>query len=504
MIPYKKILFGISAISLLAITGCTTSGDDDLDLDALSGRVAPEDMGNIQTEDEFNAAWEHLNDYQKEFEWSYEILDFFYLFAHSDTLEPPGSEWYNQLGPRSSYIGKGSKYLKSRNAQALPSPIVDTYYMFMMMNDKYTTYIDPSYMSFDEVIEDMNEREPGSDLGILVRTAKSETDTALVITQILKGSAAAIEGSLDVNDTIVSMNGIEIYTATHFDLLSTGNIGDDITITAKKNGTGELVEVHLTIVAYTTPTVTYQIIDNIAVISISEFATENTTSKRGTYGEFLEALEATEGTDATVIDLRGNPGGDAEQCDSVSMAMLPKGSILNIQYLPKDTLLEDRQEIVIDTVIAEENGVAKDRYFVFVADSASGSCSEYTLASVLVNKNSPLVGQNTYGKGVGYTLMPTYLKGAAIFTVTIAYDKNHETFHMHGIEPDVHIDDHYAMLDTAIAIAKEKTMTRTAGYGKNITPNYQAFSYFKKPVDFNRVPSRKELGRYKVMKKNFR
>ena len=75
---------------------------------------------------------------------------------------------------------------------------------------------------------------------------------------------------------------------------------------------------------------------------------------------------------------------------------------------------------------------------------------------------------------------------------------------MHGIEPDVHVDDHDAMLDTALAIAKEKTMTRTAGYGKKITPNYQAFTYFKKPVDFGYVPSRKELGRYKVMRRNIR
>ena len=56
----------------------------------------------------------------------------------------------------------------------------------------------------------------------------------------------------------------------------------------------------------------------------------------------------------------------------------------------------------------------------------------------------------------------------------------------------------------SMSIAKEKTMTRTAGYGKKITPNYQAFTYFKKPVDFGYVPSRKELGRYKVMRRNIR
>jgi C-terminal processing protease CtpA/Prc len=497
MIPYRKILLG--AFSLLALAGCTTSGDDDFDLDIFS----PENIGNLKTQEEFDKAWEKMNDYQREFEYCYEILDYYYLFAHSDSLEPPGSEWYDRLESRSAYIGEGSKYLTSRNARSMPSQILDIYYMFMMMNDKYTTYVDPSYMTFDEVMDEMNEREPGSDLGILVRMARNGTDSAIVITQILKGSAADIEGSLGVNDTIISMNGIEGFSASTFEMLSTGYIGSYIPVKAKKYGSGELVEAELHIVSYVVPTVTYQIIDNIAVISISEFATENTTSKRGTYGEFLEALDATEGTDATVIDLRGNPGGDGDQCDSVSMAMLPKGSILTIQYMP-DSLPGDWQNIIINTVKATEDGPAKDRYLVFVADSSSGSCSEYTLASVLVNRNSPLVGQNTYGKGVGYTLAETYLHGAAIFTITIAYDKNHETFHMHGIEPDVHVDDHDAMLDTALAIAKEKTMTRTAGYGKKITPNYQAFTYFKKPVDFGYVPSRKELGRYKVMRRNIR
>ena len=200
MIPYRKILLG--AFSLLALAGCTTSGDDDFDLDFFS----PENIGNLKTQEEFDKAWEKMNDYQREFEYCYEILDYYYLFAHSDSLEPPGSEWYDRLESRSAYIGEGSKYLTSRNARSMPSQILDIYYMFMMMNDKYTTYVDPSYMTFDEVMDEMNEREPGSDLGILVRMARNGTDSAIVITQILKGSGNTIKEIM----ILVNMNSKKV------------------------------------------------------------------------------------------------------------------------------------------------------------------------------------------------------------------------------------------------------------------------------------------------------
>ena len=50
MIPYRKILLG--AFSLLALAGCTTSGDDDFDLDFFS----PENIGNLKTQEEFDKA----------------------------------------------------------------------------------------------------------------------------------------------------------------------------------------------------------------------------------------------------------------------------------------------------------------------------------------------------------------------------------------------------------------------------------------------------------------
>ena len=492
---FKKILTGLSIGSFAFLAGCTVSGSDD----EIKIGVDPVDFGEITSEQEFLDAWDNLTDEQKEFEYAYEILDMYYLFAHSDSLKPKGSPWYNQLAHRKNYIGQGVKNLYTR--RAMPDEFLDIYYMYMSMNDMFTQYIDPTYASYDEFMEEFNARDTISDIGYnLMAIHRPDTVDAIVIAQIFTGSAAE-NSKLRVNDTVLTVNGTICISETLCNVLGRASVGTKIPVTIARDDNGERVEFTdtLSIVPYISPSVTYKVIDSVAVISIIEFAQENTPSKEGTYGEFLQALKATENTKATVIDLRGNPGGDEDQCINISTEMLPKGSIISVEYKPLDATQTDEQVIYGDTVRAEWDGIAKDRYLVFMADSGSASCSEYTLAAVLGNRHSPLIGQNTYGKGIGYGIAPTYLNGSAMITVAISYDLNKETYHMRGFAPDIALDEPQAMLDTAIAIAKEGKMVRTAGYSSEILPRYFE-PLMKDGSSMKKIPGRKDLGRYKVLK----
>lgn len=504
---FKIFLQGITVGSLAFLGACTVSGsDDEINVLGDNSVVGLKDFDLITSQEQFNASWNALTEVEKEFEYCYENLDLFYLFAHSDSLVPPGSPWYRQLKTRRSYIGQGKIQWPDVD---LPARILDTYYMFLSLKDGYTGYIPPMIQKYDDFIEDFTARDTIADIGINLRTVhKSDTSDAIIITQLFTGSAAE-ESKLQVNDTILTVNDtIIIFDEDSCYKAIEGPIGSEIYITVARDDDGERVEITdtLEIIPYIAPSVTYKVIDSIAVIRIYEFADTNTPSDEGTYGEFVQALNATKNTKATIIDLRGNPGGSESQCIDISTEMLSMGNIIAVEYRPYDVNnldnIEDHQVIYSDTVRAMWDGLARNRYLVFMADSSSGSCSEYTLAGVLANRHSPLVGTTTYGKGVGYGISPTYLKGTALITVGISYDLNKQTYHLRGIAPDVPVSDPDAQLDSALAIAKEGSRVRTAGYGTEIRPWF--YDALKKEAGrgiAKTIPKSKDLGRYKILKK---
>lgn len=504
---FKTLLQGITIGSLALLGACTVSGsDDEINVLGDNSVVGLKDFDLITSQEQFNASWNALTEVEKEFEYCYENLDLFYLFAHSDSLVPPGSPWYRQLKTRRSYIGQGKIQWPDVD---LPARILDTYYMFLSLKDGYTGYIPPMIQKYDDFIEDFTARDTIADIGINLKTVhKSDTSDAIIITQLFTGSAAE-ESKLQVNDTILTVNDtIIIFDEDSCYKAIEGPIGSEIYITVARDDDGERVEITdtLEIIPYIAPSVTYKVIDSIAVIRIYEFADTNTPSDEGTYGEFVQALNATKNTKATIIDLRGNPGGSESQCIDISTEMLSMGNIIAVEYRPYDVNnpdnIEDHQVIYSDTVRAMWDGLARNRYLVFMADSSSGSCSEYTLAGVLANRHSPLVGTTTYGKGVGYGISPTYLKGTALITVGISYDLNKQTYHLRGIAPDVPVSDPDAQLDSALAIAKEGSRVRTAGYGTEIRPwFYEALKKDAGRGIAKTIPKSKDLGRYKILKK---
>jgi C-terminal processing protease CtpA/Prc len=282
--------------------------------------------------------------------------------------------------------------------------------------------------------------------------------------------------------------------------MCTGNIGDIIKIVVNRND--ELVVAAVTVDEYNEPSVrlTYQ--DSIPVIQIQQFVV-TTISDKGTFGEFLSALKKTEGAKSTIIDLRGNPGGETKQCDSIAAALLSKGDtiIIDIEAIP-DSVREGRYWRYVqrlDTVsrIVPGDGVGKDRYYVVMADTGSASCSESMLSALTANRHVPVVGQLTYGKGIGQIVIDsTYRYGLALITALQSFDKNWESYHDLGIVPDFEIDDPDEQLAKAVELAKEGTYIRTAGYG---TRKLNHFSKARLQEPSNKIPTAKDLKlRYEI------
>lgn len=208
----------------------------------------------------------------------------------------------------------------------------------------------------------------------------------------------------------------------------------------------------------------------------------------------MNALKETEGAEATIIDLRGNPGGSVDQCMDMTAELLSKNDTM--AYMVTHEPDTNTLDLIVDTLVwtATENGFGKGRYYVFLADSGSASCAELMLVGAVSNTKSPVVGLTTYGKGIGQTYVGTFAGGIAGITSMRMIDKNGKIYHRYGIEPDYVEGDPDKAMAIAVELAKEKKAVRTKEYGSEDTGHFT----LAKSRASSKVPGRG--GAYKVVR----
>ena len=379
----------------------------------------------------------------KEFLFNYELLYFFYNNAKEYLRAPE------------NYIGKVEDDALAE--YGIPWDYYDLYYLYESMNDPFTQYVDPSRAS--AVLTSLMESEERLDPGFEWGTPNSPNE--YVVTSVIRKSPADKAG-LKEGDQIIAIEGVTPSSEVILNRLSIGSENEVVTYTVKRDSQTLIIPVVLK--PYHAPTVELTFRDSIPIIKILEFTAE-TSNDSGTYGEFVEFLRETANYKSTIIDLRDNGGGDGDQCFSMSQEFLAKGdSSAGIISTEADTI---RYRQAYDTTFAvnEVDGIAKDRYFVFLANEGSASCSEVLLLSVTMNKNFPIVGSTTYGKGIGQASFMTPAFSLAIITGLRVVDKNFNTYHKYGIAPDFPIANGEQALKKAVELAKDMTYQRTAGYG---------------------------------------
>jgi carboxyl-terminal processing protease len=173
---------------------------------------------------------------------------------------------------------------------------------------------------------------------------------------------------------------------------------------------------------------------------------------------------AVAGMKGLILDLRHNPGGALPAATGVADLFLPQGLLITntvSHYKPSVGGL------AIPGLSLDRDFVTKTRSpyetlpMVCLINRASASASELLAGSLKDHRRATLIGETTYGKGVGQTaiLLSSMLMKRYLYLTVMRYTTPHGTAVDHkGVAPDLAFDDGRS---TAELFAAEWTLRKT-------------------------------------------
>jgi carboxyl-terminal processing protease len=187
----------------------------------------------------------------------------------------------------------------------------------------------------------------------------------------------------------------------------------------------EPVEIEIIRATLELPSVRFEMREQIAYISISDF-TERTADELSKYvGELKDNNAA-----GIILDLRGNPGGLLDSVVSVASYFLTEGAVVSVRS----------NEGKISTIDVNKGVPTTDLPMVVLVDKASASGSEVLSGALQDHDRATIAGTTTYGKG-SVNMLYRLNDGSGIYITTARWlTPNGRLIEGQGIEPDIKLD----------------------------------------------------------------
>jgi carboxyl-terminal processing protease len=287
--------------------------------------------------------------------------------------------------------------------------------MLKTLGDDYA-----SYYESDDLAMKMDDRSGFySGIGASVITSGGY----ITVVQPYENSPAKAAG-LQTGDQILAVDGTDVVGWSTQDgiVLVRGEIGTNVVLTLRRPGQKDDFEVTITRALVETITVAGSMRDDgIATIVISSF-NDQTGKQLQTYLEDFRAR----GMKGLILDLRSNGGGTHTGVVESAKLLVPEGKIFSITYA--------------NGYSNEEFSTLKDRGYpmVVLVNQYSASASE-VLAGALQDSGVPLIGVQTYGKGVGQSSSGLSNGSGLTFTTSKWYTRDGRWVAGVGLIPDVSI-----------------------------------------------------------------
>lgn len=323
--------------------------------------------------------------------------------------------------------------------------------LYKSLSDPYTRYVAKAHS--EETITNINTSYVPGDIGVELLLASGNKHPLFIYRIYSKGPAG--RAGIPRYANILSINGVDLEgDSAYIRYQNTLSKNKEIVLTVTSRG-DTLSPYSLTKESIYAPTVFVDTLDGFIFISIREFTLTTEDPVDGTLGELRKALDATRKADVRIIDVRNNPGGHMSQCIGAA-DLFVKSGILSTRV---DKYFDGNGAATTKRLDyrASSGDLAESGKFVLLANRNTASCGEIFVAAIAENTDIPLLGETTYGKGIGQSSWKTIDGGLAIITNLQLYTPQGTSYHGIGIAPDVQCGDDF----TLCAIEKAQSLTNT-------------------------------------------
>jgi C-terminal processing protease CtpA/Prc len=283
-------------------------------------------------------------------------------------------------------------------------------------------------------------------------------------------------GLFEVGDLVLELNGHKGNQLTWDDVqaMGTGDAGTKVTVKVRRMVNGQPTDITHTVERKSVEkkSVTWKDLgDGITLIAIKEFMNEKAPD------QLHEALEHAAKGKATIVTVRGNPGGELGNAIKMTTEFISSGTVLTIRSRDGSGFSEESYAVGADYkehIVHLANGKLDAKVYprsklilpenmpvIFVTDNGSASASEIAAGAVQTLKRAEVVGEPSHGKGEGQTVVPLPFDRMVRVT-SFEFLPGGKAMNWVGIVPDVEVDlknepdDQDFAVDAAVTLAKKR------------------------------------------------
>ena len=296
------------------------------------------------------------------------------------------------------------------------------------LGDKYSRYFEPTGWKKDKLRT--NGKAQG--LGITMKAGAAGVE----VDRIVKGSPA--DGALKTGDRVLKVAGRSVRTTKDVQQAVSGNMDRATPMTVERQGQRRTVTV--TPKLYKEKLVTSELKGRgVGTVKLARFARGSADQVRAAITDLQRRNNGR--LNGLVLDLRGNPGGLTAEAHSLLNMFIPNG----------DLFYFSRHKKVVKRHTADPSAASfADLRLTVLVDAKSASSSEIVAGSLKQRGRATLVGEKTFGKGIGQSSWS--LVDGSGFRLTdfhiglpVQGQSRMVLYHKHGIQPDVAVPAGQAM-----------------------------------------------------------
>lgn len=284
-------------------------------------------------------------------------------------------------------------------------------------------------------------------------------DSGYPLIKDVKIGGPAMQAGMRNGDAIVSINGVSAKDATIKAMVAQmrGKAGEEVTVVVTRGGknvTLKIVRGTVKTEVVSSKMLTAANGKQVGYIRLEHFMEEDAAD------EMADAISKLGATDKLIIDLRFNPGGNVMVCLQLANLFIQDGKLVSIRerdtggshslstfsVTPKDMVISVKDEAsgrVKERRVNRLAAIAGNKEIVILVNGHSASASEMFTGALKDNNRATVVGERTFGKGIGQSVIPMP-NGTSLHITSLRYftpsgkwlGDGGNSSESYGIEPD--------------------------------------------------------------------